>query len=114
MLLDHSGDLDDLDFFERIVRRNVELKCALIKNDPKELYYRTPSRACYSTRSGGRTCYDTVDADPLFDAELPKVAERLEQSEFFELVAHANLQAIALDRILPPHERAAHDRDVAP
>ncbi len=36
MLLDHEGGLRDLDFLEAVVRRNVELKCAIAKNDPKE------------------------------------------------------------------------------
>lgn len=36
MLLDHSGDRDDIDFLERVVQRNVELKCELAAHDPKE------------------------------------------------------------------------------
>lgn len=36
MLLEHRGEVGDLDFLERAVRRNVELKCALAESDPKE------------------------------------------------------------------------------
>jgi 3-dehydroquinate synthase len=37
MLLSHSGNQDDIDFLEKTVRRNVELKCDLAVSDPKEL-----------------------------------------------------------------------------
>ena len=37
MLLSHRGELEDLDFLEEIVRRNVALKCGLAASDPKEL-----------------------------------------------------------------------------
>jgi 3-dehydroquinate synthase len=36
MLLAHNGDLRDLDFIEAAIRRNVQLKCELVLNDPKE------------------------------------------------------------------------------
>jgi len=36
LLLAHRGGVDDLDFLERVVTRNVELKCALAISDPKE------------------------------------------------------------------------------
>eukprot|EP00632_Arachnochrysis_sp_CCMP2950_P013940 CAMPEP_0185695952 /NCGR_PEP_ID=MMETSP1164-20130828/4831_1 /TAXON_ID=1104430 /ORGANISM="Chrysoreinhardia sp, Strain CCMP2950" /LENGTH=602 /DNA_ID=CAMNT_0028362823 /DNA_START=77 /DNA_END=1885 /DNA_ORIENTATION=+ len=36
MLDDHDGDLLDLDFLERAVRRTIELKCEVIDVDPKE------------------------------------------------------------------------------
>jgi 3-dehydroquinate synthase len=37
MLLSHAPDLDNLDFLEAVVRRNVELKCELVRSDGKEL-----------------------------------------------------------------------------
>ncbi len=37
LLLSHPGDLRDLDFLERVVRRNVDLKCELAQTDPKEV-----------------------------------------------------------------------------
>mmetsp|Transcript_7368 Transcript_7368/g.24274 ORF Transcript_7368/g.24274 Transcript_7368/m.24274 type:complete len:462 (+) Transcript_7368:89-1474(+) len=36
MLDDHDGDLLDLDFLEKTVRRTIELKCEVIDVDPKE------------------------------------------------------------------------------
>lgn len=36
-LLDYDGDLHDPDFWEHVVRRNIELKCELMATDPKEL-----------------------------------------------------------------------------
>src|SRR5205814_5580669 len=36
MLLSNPADLDDLDFLEAVIRRNVELKCDLVRADPKE------------------------------------------------------------------------------
>jgi len=36
MLDDHDGDLTDLDFLEKTVRRTIELKCEVIDLDPKE------------------------------------------------------------------------------
>lgn len=36
MLLAYDGDPRDPDFLERVVRRNIELKCALMADDPKE------------------------------------------------------------------------------
>lgn len=35
-LLDYEGDIRDPDFLEAVVRRNIELKCALMAVDPKE------------------------------------------------------------------------------
>lgn len=37
MLREYSGGFRDLDFLERVVRRNIELKCELAVSDPKEL-----------------------------------------------------------------------------
>jgi len=37
LLLAHNGTLRDLDFVEETIRRNVQLKCDLVMNDPKEL-----------------------------------------------------------------------------
>ena len=36
MLDDHDGDLKDLDFLEKTLRRTIELKCEVIDLDPKE------------------------------------------------------------------------------
>ena len=36
-LLDYDGAIDDPDFLEHVVRRNIELKCELMAIDPKEL-----------------------------------------------------------------------------
>ncbi len=35
-LLEYDGDLHDPDFWEHVVRRNIELKCELMATDPKE------------------------------------------------------------------------------
>ncbi len=37
LLMSHQGEVNDPDFLEQIVRRNVELKCGLATSDPKEL-----------------------------------------------------------------------------
>lgn len=36
-LLDYDGSLHDPDFWEHVVRKNIELKCELMATDPKEL-----------------------------------------------------------------------------
>ncbi len=36
-LLEYTGDVNDPEFLAYVVRRNIELKCELLANDPKEL-----------------------------------------------------------------------------
>jgi len=36
-LVNYDGNIRDRDFVESLVRRNVELKCEIVRNDPKEL-----------------------------------------------------------------------------
>lgn len=37
LLLSYNGNMRDLSFLETVIERNIALKCALVKDDPKEL-----------------------------------------------------------------------------
>ncbi len=36
LLMNYAGKIDDADFLERVVNRNIQLKCDLVRDDPKE------------------------------------------------------------------------------
>ena len=68
-----------------------------------KINYRTADRACYAFPTETQLrCYDVAGRDPLFAASLTPIAEDPAQTAFFAQVARANMNAIALNRLLPP------------
>ncbi len=64
--------------------------------------YRTEERGCYAGQRGKVRCFDLRGKDPLRDTDLLEIPERPEQSQLVRDIVLAELNAIALNRIVAP------------